>query len=475
MSFDRSKSGIARGRCAVRQAVPFVLAFVGAWSPTAIVLAEPPESVAGAGNVDEAIDVIAPAAAGGIPPDFPGQRPGPREIVAPTERPAVEESAREWFGGLPFLEWSRVTGDWGGIRTDLENAGITVGGSFTIEWANAISGGISRKWVSRNLFNLNVAVETEPLFGWKGGTFFVDVASSDSTEGGTFVPGTQWTSSIEIAGDTFQIANFWYEQQLFDGVLRLKAGKLDVTTEFGWLEATAGFINLGPVYPMTWPGVPTYPYSSLGGVAFLYPCDNFYVGGGAFDANFDVDQFFPADPFDDGTWAIGETGFTWSELGAVRNLQLSFGGWYDSRDVARFDGTGDDTSSGLYTMGQARFFAPEGAGEDDTRGLWVFGRWSWADPDVVLTHLHYGGGVSLHGTFPGRDGDKTGVYVGRVHYAGNALQEIPSEETAIDLFYALEITPAITFTPDIQFLLDPGGDDTVKDPIVFTMRLQMTF
>jgi carbohydrate-selective porin OprB len=210
-------------------------------------------------------------------------------------------------------------------------------------------------------------------------------------------------------------------------------------------------------------------------VAFLCPSEYFYVGVGAFAANLHVDQFFPADLFDDGTWATIETGFAWSEIGAVRNLQLSFGGWYDSRDVARFDGTGEDTSFGLYAMGEARFLAPDGAGDDDTRGPWVFGRRSWADPNVVLAHLHHGGGVSLHGTFPGRDGDKTGVYVGRVHYADNALQEIPSEETTIDLFHAVEITPAITFTPDIQFLLDPGGDDTVKDPIVFTMRLQMAF
>ena len=63
-----------------------------------------------------------------------------------------------------------------------------------------------------------------------------------------------------------------------------------------------------------------------------------------------------------------------------------------------------------------------------------------------------------------------GAYVGRVHYA-----TAPSNETAIELFYAAKITPAVTITPDIQFLLDPGGDDTVKDPIVFTVRLQVAF
>ncbi len=428
------------------------------------------ETVAGAGGVDDAVEVIGPAAAGAIPPDFPGQKPGPRERSEPAaESAAVPADQREWFGGLPIWEWSRITGDWGGARTFLEEHGVTVAGSFTIEWADAISGGLSRKWVSRNIFNINTTFDTEKLFGWKGGTFFVDVASSDSTEGGTFVPGTQWTSTIEIGGDTFQIANVWYQQELFDGALRAKFGKIDPTTEFGYLSASAGYLNLGTLYPMTFLTVPTYPYSSLGGVAYLYPCDNFYVGGGVFDANFLRDQFIPDDQFDD-VWAVGEMGLTFDTLGPVNDVRLAFGGWYDSRDFDRFDGGGTDSAYGLYALGETRLFAPADGGEDDTRGLWLFGQWSYADPSVIETHLHYGGGAALHGTLPGRDEDKLGAYVGRVHYA-----TAPSNETAIELFYAAKITPAVTITPDIQFLLDPGGDDTVKDPIVFTVRLQVAF
>lgn len=437
--------------------------------------APPDETVAGAGSVDEAVEVIAPAAAAALPPDLPGQKTGPR--TNEEEAAAKAAGEREWFGALPPWSWSRLTGDWGGGRTWLEERGVTVAGSFTIEWADAISGGISRKWVSRNVFDLNATVETEKLLGWKGGTFFVDVASSDSTEGGTFVPGTQWTSTIEIGGDTFQVANIWYQQELFDGALRAKVGKIDPTTEFGFSNASAGFMNLGTLYPMTFLTVPTYPYSSLGGALFVYPCENFYVGGGAFDANFLWDQFVPEDQFDD-VWAVGEAGLTFKQLGFLHDVRFAFGGWYDSRDFTHFDTGATESAFGLYGLAEGclcRGDCTDANCKESDCGLWLFGQWSYADPSVIETQLHYGGGAALHGVCPGREADKLGLYVGRVGYSDSPSVGRPGTETAIELFYAFQVTPAVTFTPDIQFLLDPGGDENATDPIVFSMRLQMAF
>ena len=48
---------------------------------------------------------------------------------------------REWIGGMPFLQWSRLTGDWGTLRTDLEAHGIEIGGSLTMDWSAAWEGG----------------------------------------------------------------------------------------------------------------------------------------------------------------------------------------------------------------------------------------------------------------------------------------------------------------------------------------------
>jgi porin len=434
------------------------------------------ETVAGVGGVDDAVEVIGPATAGAVPPELPGQKLGPRTVEPAAE--ATPAGEREWFGGLPPWEWSRLTGDWAGARTWLEEHGLTIEGSFTIEWADAISGGLSRKWVSRNIFDLNATFDTDKLFGWKGGTFYVDVASSDSTEGGTFVPGTQWTSTIEIGGDTFQLANVWYQQELFDGAFRAKFGKIDPTTEFGYSNATAGYMNLGSLYPMTFLTVPTYPYSSLGGVAYVYPCENFYVGAGVFDANFTWDQFVPDDQFDD-VWAAGEAGLTFKTMGPFCDVRFAFGGRYDSSDFTHFDTGAIESAYGLYGLAEGRICSGDctcsADDASDDCGLWLFGQWSYADPSVIEPQLHYGGGLALHGVCAGREADKLGLYVGRMHYSGSPSVGIQGQETAIELFYAFQVTPSVTFTPDIQFLLDPGGDESVTDPIVFSMRLELDF
>ncbi len=431
---------------------------------------DPPEDGVAGAPTDDAVELLVPVATSGVPRGTPGAEFGPRTSEP---EPVPVEVGREWFGGLPWWQWSRMTGDWAGGRTWLEEHGITFEGSFTIEWADAISGGISRKWVDRNYLDLNVTFDTEKLFGLQGGTFYVEVASSDSTEGLNFVPGLMLTSNIEIEGSTFQVANMWYEQKFLDGALRAKFGKLDATTEFGYLDSSEGFLNLATLYPVTMTPVPTYPYSGLGGVLFAYPCENFYIGGGAFDASFVDDQFIRDDSFDD-VWTAGETGITWDALGPVRNGRVAFGGWWDSREMARFDGNGNETTYGLYAVAEQRLWGPSDD-KDDDHGFSIFGQWNYSNPEVNPAQIQYGLGLALHGTFPGRDDDRTGIYVGSLVYSAASDPAVDSNETAIELFYRAQVLPSLAITPDIQFILNPTDVSGQNDAIVFTLRAEMTF
>lgn len=428
------------------------------------------ESVAGS-PIDDALDLVAPMPAAGVPLDLPGtllgpKVPGPSASLAP---PGPGEA--DWFGGAPPWDWRRVTGDWAGVRTWLEEQGVTLDSSLTIEWGDAISGGIASKWVTRNYFEASVAFDTGKLVGWQGGTLYAQFATTNSPFGGMFVPVTQWSSSIELSEDTTQIANIWFEQLLFEDALRLKFGKIDPTLEFAYLEATAGFLNLSSLYPPSMPTIPTYSYSGLGGVAYLYPCERFYVGVGAFDAGFEPDSFIRSDQFED-VFLIGETGVTWETLGSLADGRVSLGGWWDSTEAERLDGLGTEPGSwGVYALAQQHLWRPEGA--EGERGLWVFGQFGYADEAVIEPSLSIGGGITLRGTCPAREADALGLYASHVQYSPDA--GLPGNETVIELFYGVQLTPAVRLTPDIQFFLDPSGDDTLKDPIVFTMRLELSF
>ncbi|MFO0828162.1 MAG: carbohydrate porin [Phycisphaerales bacterium] len=448
--------------------------FVASWLRAEPPMNDPdpvPENIASAPTTD-VFDLIAPVVSGGVPQTVPGTQLGPRSRAEEEAPPEVTEPG-EWFGGLSYWEWKRLTGDWAGARTWLEEHGVTIESSFTIEWGDAISGGVGHKWVTRNYFDFNATFDTEKLFEWKGGTFYVDVASSNTPYDDAFVPVVQLTSNLEIDGNTFQIANLWYEQKLFDDLLRMKFGKIDASLEFGYLEAAQGFLNVSALLPTTMYTIPWYPYSGLGGLAFLYPCDSFYIGGGAFDANDQPAQFLHDDPFNQ-VWAVGETGLTWKQIGSLRDGRVSVGGWWDSRELDRFDGAGVESPWGVYAVGQQRLWVPdESADASDERGLWIFGQWGYANEDVSALSMNYGGGISLHGTLPSRDLDVTGFYVSSVQFPSGSGAS--GNETALEAFYRLAITPAVAFTPDLQYVVNPSGDRNNDDALVLTLRLEMSF
>ena len=50
-----------------------------------------------------------------------------------------------------------------------------------------------------------------------------------------------------------------------------------------------------------------------------------------------------------------------------------------------------------------------------------------------------------------------------------------SSEQGIELYYNnIEVTPWLHVTPDVQYIIDPGGDSQ-DDAIAFGIRTQMSF
>lgn len=120
------------------------------------------------------------------PLDLPGHERGERDR---NDAPKVEETKptpeeeREWFGHKAFWEWSRVTGDWGGARTRLENQGIEFAGSYTLDWSSVWSGGVKNVASTRSLLDLNLTFDLDKLVGLAGGKVFADFYSTDMRGG----------------------------------------------------------------------------------------------------------------------------------------------------------------------------------------------------------------------------------------------------------------------------------------------------
>ena len=78
------------------------------------------------------------------------------------------------------------------------------------------------------------------------------------------------------------------------------------------------------------------------------------------------------------------------------------------------------------------------------------------------------------GPLPSRDADMVGLMMSHVSLSGRVQAlEGRHSETAIELFYKWQITPAVSLKPDLHYIISPGGDG--RDAVVATLRLEVSF
>lgn len=420
------------------------------------------------------------------PQDLPGRERGDRERDAEASaEPAEPEApeAREWFGGKPWWEWSRLTGDWGGIRTALEEKGLSLEASYTLDWSSVWSGGLRNVASTRSLLDINATFDFEPIFGIKGGSAFIDFYSSDMRGGSLDVGDYQGISNIETGTNVDQIAELWYEQKLFENVLRLKVGKIDANAEFAFVEASSDFLHTSAGFLETIVDFPTYPDPAMGVVLFAYPTDNLYAGAGFFDGALadgirtggrGPETFF-SDDESEAWFIIGEGGLTWKEFLGGGAGRLSAGVWHQSAIFESFDGGTQGGTTGFYIMAEHQFWRRGAADEESEKGLFGWVQYGWADEDVWDMGNNIAGGVTLRGTFSGRDDDSAGVFLSFADLSDAEGSPYEGNETALEFTYRIQVTPAVVIRPDLQFIFDPSGDPTIDDAVVGAIRFEVTF
>jgi porin len=411
-----------------------------------------------------------------------GARRSPRRCRPPRPKPPAP-ALRDWFGSRPVWEWSRLTGDWGGARTALEDAGLTFNASLRLDWQSVWSGGVRERASTKTLWNINAALDLEKLVGLKGGTVYSSFQSINGRGQGDS-GALQVPSSLEVADSRDQIDELWYQQWLFDDFLRIKVGKVDANLEFGFPRSAGTFSNAVLALSPTYLVMPTYPDPATSVNVFVYPTKKTYLGFGLYDGA-TADGFrtgtrgpatFFSDSKSDSWYMIGEGGINWDTLGGLKGGRLAGGVWHSTADFAQFDGGTSEGTTGGYIIAEQTVWTPSDLeAEGDTRGLTAFVRWAMADADVSVIEHNVTGGVALKGTFPGRRADEAGAMVSWARLTGDRGAGFGRNETAFEVYYKLQLTPAIALTPNIQYIAEPGGNKSLDDAVVGGLRLGVSF
>lgn len=411
---------------------------------------------------------------GALPGRDKGDRtkpPSKAPTLEPSEMPPPAADAREWFNHKPWRQWARITGDWGGARTKFEDSGVTINGSYTLDWSSVVSGGLHEIASSRHLFDLNVAFDLDVIWGLEGGTIFTDMYASDVRGGSEDSGDFTGVSNIHTGQNIQQIAELWYEQWMFDKKLRLKAGKVDANAEFAFFKfATPDFLNGASANPTPLYQVfPTYPNPATAINLFFYPSDNWYIGAALYDGSVaegnPTGRLGPASFFEgDAYFWIGETGVSWGDEKTKRGRVLG-GVWHSTATFANFDDSDTDGQTGFYVMAEQQLRRRGETEELRDKGLYVFGEYGYGDEDVNPVSNHIGVGLSTFGTFANRHSDTAGVmfnWLGMSDADGAGFSE---DELSFEAYYKWQITPAVSLTPDLQYIVNPSGSQDTDDAL----------
>lgn len=389
--------------------------------------------------------------------------------------------AREWIGGAPFTQWTRLTGDWGGLRNDLEELGIEVAGGFTGDLAGPVAGGDRHRSSFSTLLDVNAAFDLEVLLGLPKTLAYVDAYQIEGRDPSGDVGDFQGLSNIQ-GDDLRQIAEVWVETWLAD-VLRLKVGKVDFNSEFAFNETGGEFVNSSAGILPTIVAYPTYPDPAMSVNAFYVPSPELYFGFGIYDGATGEGRrtggvgpagFFGRDE-SDAYFLAAEVGTAWTGGNSWGSGRLALGAWHHTGHFDTFAGGTESGTTGAWLTFEQNVWRRDPTAEDDPRGIGAFVSLGIADADVSACASSIVVGVNWLGPLSQRPDDALGLAVLFADLSDEATAGTPRDETVIELFYKLQVTPALGLKPDLQYIVSPGGQTGVDDVLVAMLRFEVLF
>lgn len=355
-------------------------------------------------------------------------------------------------------------------------------------WRNA-RGGLRRG--ERYLDNLDVTltIDAERLVGWTGATVFLyGLYNNGESLTDELVGDLQVVSNIDAGSQAVRLYEAWVEQRFLNDRASVKLGLYDLNSEFDTNDSNSLFINsshgIGPDFSQTGQNGPSiFPVTSLSVRADYKISENVLVRAAVLDG-------VPGDPNrpkrtavklgnGDGALIVGELEYT-DDM-----TKVAAGTW---RYTAKFEdilgtqiaGTSIERgrNDGAYIFAERKLTGETKEGP----GLSAWARLGVADDRFNAIESYLGGGLVYTGLVPGRAEDQLGLAIAHVELgtpyrralelAGEASDR---SETNLELTYRAPLAPWLTVQPDVQYIINPGGNPTLRNAFLMGLRVEVGF
>jgi hypothetical protein len=408
-----------------------------------------------------------------------------------------------------FWERTQITGDWGGVRTQLARHGVFFDVYTTSTYQNVTSGGLETGEAFWNNTQISLNIDTGRAGLWPGGLIHVtaqarngDSAANTFTLGtyvphhyGLLLPGPEMSDSIYLSdyylvqavnkrlfliggvisglflpdqtlfGDTYRYSftNFNFNKNPFFANFY---GPTALAGLFVWAPSKAFVLEGGVLDPDTTADFANRPFEHTN--LYLQAMFNYQIGGlpGQFslagnwtnkpklDLASPFEGITPQQIGNDLAFLQGNTNVPFTPPPPTLTLNYRDESWFAIGNFSQY----------LYVKDAPETMLPKLKSGQPLRGVGLFGRFGYAPDETNPVARHASIALHAHGLLNARPHDTVGI--GFYHNGtSDDLKKTVSkttngafrlrDENGLEVFYSLALTPAIRIIPSYQYIWDP--------------------
>ena len=424
----------------------------------------------------------------------------------------------EVFNIAKFNDWlsqKTATGNWSGLRTSLEDAGISISSNYTTDISGNPTGGLKQVAKYSGFLSLAGAFDFEKIASIKGlalkvSNFLATGRDISAVIGSFYSPQEVFTSGDYFFGELDLSLSILDDTFTFE-VGRIFAGDVfAVSPMFQYYLTSAVDGRLSAIPSDVF--FPHYSIAAWGTRVTYQPNKDWHLIAGLYNADPNVANIkmhgtdFSFD-MDKGYLVVGQLTYKHGQERGDPVLpgSFSFGSYYESSRFADLSNTSKrwHGNYGFYLLADKMIFKgdwPDYEGPDylkggaklserikkpfdqqltsvpldRPKGLTVWGAATLAPQDHINTQLYeIATGLVYQGLPPNRNRDVTALCFVLGHFSERLVGQ--SDEMILELSHRLQFGPWCYVTPDIQYIINPNGQSNIGNALVLGFEASFDF
>jgi porin len=415
--------------------------------------------------------------------------------------------AQQTTGGQGWFDQDTMTGNWGGARSALQNAGIALFTHFTTESAANPSGGNYQAVRYTQQVDFGAYFDLDRLMTIHDAKVQITLTDRVGRSLSADAIGNQFAvQELYGAGQNFRLAEMNYQQDFLKHKVTIELGWSPIGDNFAGLPYFCNFQNgviCGHANPMTTDsGAHNFPTAQWGARINVKPRPNFYVATGIYQVNpngGDSDKGLDLSFRSTGAFVPVELGWLPGQATGKLPGTYKIGAYFNSSETPDLFKDINGLPAGLtgepfmqhngrwggYIMADQMVFREE---PGSNRGLTLGAMVTIGDPETSKYSYFWLAGGHYQGTFSRRNNDVVSFMIAYTRTNSRLTQYqqdintavpgsvgIQTYESIAEIDYGLQLARWFKIRPNLQYVINPGGTGKIHNAFVIGLYTEVTF